>query len=435
MSGKWNLQDIRPPERNRKPARRAPVSRARNKRDEERVEEVPQETRRRSKKSGWSKKKIRIIAVILVVGIAGFALTSLFRGADVTVYPKFKDVTVQAAFTAHQNPEAGQLGYELLTLEENGEAVVTATGQEEVAERARGTITVYNEFSSGPQRLIKNTRFESSNGLVYRIPESIVVPGFTRDADDTITPGSITTEVFSDGTGEAYNIAPTRFTIPGLEGGDQFDLMYAQSAETFTGGFEGMRFILDEAELAKVQGELHEDLRTKLLERLGEERPAGTVFFEDAITFTTESLPSTQEGDNTARISEKVRLTVPVFVDTAFAGYIAQNTIAGYEGEEVRIEDTGTLTFSYPGTTTTDISSRNSIDFGLSGNARVIWLYDQEQLQSDLVGVSKTALPSVLGKYPAIERAEAVVRPFWRRSFPDNPKHIEVTEVLEENEE
>jgi len=184
---------------------------------------------------GRAAKKKRVITIfivaVLILGF-GFLISALISGADVTVYPKFKDATVQATFSAVKDPQVGELSYELLTLEADGERQVSATGEEQVSERATGNILIYNAFSTSPQRLIKNTRFESPDGLIYRINESVEVPGMVEDDDGSPVPGVITAKVFADGTGEQYNISPVRFTVPGLAGSDQFDTMYAESNET-----------------------------------------------------------------------------------------------------------------------------------------------------------------------------------------------------------
>ena len=267
---------------------------------------------------------------------------------------------------------------------------------------------------------------------MFRIDESVEVPGKTTDDKGNSVPGVVTAKVFADGTGEQYNIKPGRFTIPGLAGTDQFDAMYAESTDTFTGGFEGSKFIIDDAELQKAKQSVHLELRDALLKRLDAERPAGFIAYKGAVNFTYESLPSTQYGDELATIKEKAKLQVPIFKQSQFAAYLAKNTAPGYEGEDVLLDDPYALTFSYPVGTTTDVdlSKQSSIKFDLTGNVRIIWQFDSEKLKSDLAGLAKTALTSVLSGYPAIERAEAVVRPFWKKSFPSNPSDITINTVV-----
>lgn len=448
MAQKWNLQDIRPTPRDRERDRRTEASVPKQ---DIAPKKRPPFSKRRPRpdanlgsidvEDGNARKKRRLFISILIAVVvlgAGFGMSALLGGAEVTVYPKYKDTTVEATFTAYVEPGAGELGYEILSLEANGERQVSATGEEEVSEQAQGTIFIYNAYSTSPQRLIKNTRFESPDGLIYRVEESVEVPGMTEDEEGNAVPGVITAEIFAEGTGEQYNIEPARFTIPGLnEGTEQYEKMYAESTDTFTGGFEGKRFIIEESELQTAKQALHLELRDALLTRLEEERPAGFVLYDDAVTFVYDTLPATEYGEKLATIKERARLQVPLFEEADFAKYLAQNTIAGYEGEGVIMPDPFTLSFSYPSSTVAagDIATQTETEFTLSGDTRIVWDFDEEKLQSDLLGLSKTALPSVLSGYPAIERAEAIVRPFWAQSFPENTSEVTITAIVGEKEE
>ncbi len=449
MNRKWNLQDIRPAgPAPRERGRRVPVAEGQS------VDMAPrtpihQESapRRRDPDiasidiiDGGSRRKKRIfvsvIVALLIVG-SGFAASFLMGGAEVTVYPKNRETNVDATFSAFIAPSSGELGYELLTLESNGERQVSATGEETVSERATGNILIYNAHSATPQRLIKNTRFESTDGLIFKISESVEVPGYTDDGKGNRAPGVVSATVFADGTGEQYNVGPGRFTIPGLKGSPQFDAMYGETTESFAGGYEGKRFIIEEGELETAKQALHLELRDALLARLETEKPAGFVVYKDAVTFSFDSLPATEYGDKLATIKERARLQIPIFKETSFATYLAENTIVVYEGEPVYIEDPLALVFSYPSptTTTSDISAQTDIAFKLKGNTRIIWTFDESSLKNDLLGLSKSALDTVLTKYPAIVKAEAVVRPFWKQAFPENPEEVTVTTIVKDLEE
>jgi hypothetical protein len=327
---------------------------------------------------------ISAIVAVCIIG-AGIFVNMLLGGATVTVYPKMKDLSVQADITAKANPQAGELGYELLTLEATGERQVKASGTEEVEEHATGKIFVYNTGAT-PQRLIKNTRFETTDGLIFRITESIEVPPL-KDG----TPGMVAADVFADGTGEQYNIPPQRFTIPGLKDTEQFDAMYGESTTAFTGGFAGERYILDDAELAAAKDALHTELRTTLLARLKTERPAGFVAYDDAVAISFESLPATEAGDSLATIQERGRLQVPLFKEDAFAGFLAAQGMADYAGEPVKVLDPSTLQFAYTSTSTpnSDISGYPELAFTLKGPARLVWQIDEAELKDELKALRK----------------------------------------------
>lgn len=440
MDKKWNLQDIRPAESKKKrmppgekPAKKSPAKRL--------VTEENDGTVRIGITDGNTKKRSNLVVavvVFLIVVVLGLIVSFLMGGAEITVYSKNKEPNVNATFTAYRTPQVGELAYEIMTLEADGERQVSASGQEEVSEQATGVITIYNHTQS-TERLKKNTRFETPDGLIFKITESAVVPGAKTTTDGKSVPGSVNAEVFADGVGEQYNIAPTKLTIPGYkEGGydELYNSIYAENNQTFTGGFDGLKFIIDEQELETEKQKLQTELRNALLDRIPSEKPAGFVVFDTAVSFTYQTLPAVEYGDNLVTIKEKATLQIPIFKEEDFASYIAAATVPGYEGKTVRIEDYNALSFSYTSATTSisNIGNFENVSFALTGNPLIVWTFDEGKLKTDVLGKEKTALPTILGGYPAIEKAEAVVRPFWKRSFPEDIDEIEIIEVLSEKE-
>jgi hypothetical protein len=321
-----------------------------------------------------------------------------------------------------------------MTLEAEGERQVKASGEEEIKEQATGSIFIYNEAQKEPLRLKTNTRFETESGLVFKIKDSVIVPGFSTDQSGKKIRGVITAEVYADEVGEKYNVGPSKFTLPGLKATPEYTTVYAESTAGFTGGFSGKKFVIDDAELQTAQQALRTELRNSLLSRIDAEKPAGFTVFKDAVTFTYESLPSVAYGDNLATIKEKVILRIPTFKDDAFASFVAKSAIPGFADESVRIEDISALAFSYKVATTAsaDLGTYEKIDFKLEGKPRIIWTYDAAKLKADLLNANKTALNVVLGGYPAIEKATAIVRPFWKTKFPTDMGEVKIIEVVGE---
>jgi hypothetical protein len=86
---------------------------------------------------------------------------------------------------------------------------------------AKGTVKVINNYSKA-QTLVKTTRLLTSDGKLYRIDKTIIVP----------SGGTMLVGVYADKPGEEFAIGPTKFTIPGL----YVDLqkhIYAESSEAF----------------------------------------------------------------------------------------------------------------------------------------------------------------------------------------------------------
>jgi len=223
------LQDVIPP--GRRSIRRIPLSFSRKVVEKE--IDTEQIFKKRSEKRG-SKFGIRLIAGVAVLVLL-IAAVFVFSGATVTIEPRQKNIKVDIEAVAKNS---GELAYETIAVGGVKTVYLQATGESKVEKKASGTIIVYNNYSSAPQRLIKNTRFETPTGLVYRIDKSIIVPG-TRVESGKIIPGSVETTVFADLPGPNYNIGLNDFTVPGFKGTPRYEGFYARSKTTMAGGFIG----------------------------------------------------------------------------------------------------------------------------------------------------------------------------------------------------
>src|SRR3990167_11473072 len=119
-----------------------------------------------------------VVLALLVLG--AIALVAL-RPTSVTVIPRSHTVLFDetAQFTAYpaQASTAGTLLFTIETSTFEDSQVVPAQGVERVEDKASGTITVYNDYSTAPQKLVKNTRFQTPEGLVFRAPAEVIIPG------------------------------------------------------------------------------------------------------------------------------------------------------------------------------------------------------------------------------------------------------------------
>jgi hypothetical protein len=461
MTQKWNLQDIRPaqPRQHRTPNENVPVrqinsdmrvprhdassepsfTHTHKERDYEDVDNDSSEDEGiipviNGNKKSRSNLYIGIVLSVLVLA-GGFGISALTGGAEITIYPKVRELNVNAEFTAYPEMKPGELAYEIMTLDANSERQVKASGQETVTKQASGEIEI-SKSTPGAERLIKNTRFATANGLVFRIQESVVVPGAITGTDGKSVPGVIRAQVFADEPGDKHNIkAGTTLTVPGFKEGGYTDLFNAISAKNtvdFVDGFNGPRFIINDAELSTARQSLQLELRNSLLERIKKERPADFSSFESSIAIVYNQLPPTQYGDDLVTIKEQAILQIPLFKKEDFAEFIAKETIVGYDGETVRIDNIENLTFSYTNATTSqsNIANEPALSFKIAGVPKIVWTFDSEKMKTELLGKEKTAFTVVLGNYTGIERGEVEVRPFWKRSFPTKLQDITIKEEL-----
>jgi hypothetical protein len=447
MTQKWNLQDIRPaPQRQRGPAADRPgheINRIRPS-SSVRPADTPFDSSEDTEDNhipvinGTKRSHSQLIIGLIIAGLViggGLAISALTGGAEVTIYPKVRELNVNAEFTAFTEKKAGELSYEIMTLDATGERQVKASGQETVTKQATGEIEI-SKSTAGAERLIKNTRFQTADGLIFRIQESVVVPGAITDSSGKSVPGVTRAQVFADEVGEKYNLAAnTLLSVPGFkEGGytDLYNAISAKNTQAFVDGFNGPRFIINETELSTARQSLQLELRNALLARVTSERPADFTSFETGIAITYTALPPSQYGDDLVTIKEQAILQVPLFKNQDFANFIAKETIVGYEGEPVRIDNLQNLTFTYVSATTSqsNIANLPALTFKIAGVPKIVWTFDAEKMKVDLLGMEKTAFNGVLSQYSGIERGEVAVRPFWKRTFPMELSDITITEDL-----
>lgn len=361
-------------------------------------------------------------AVVVVCALAGLLLSTLFAGATVTVYPKQEPVTPPATLTAKLHPAGGELGYETMTVTRSASTTVTASGTKQVSRSASGVITIYNAAGTDVQRLIANTRFEAPDGKIYRIHDSVVVPGGTKAADGTITPGSATATVYADSPGEAYNRGETRFTIPGFKSDPRYDKFYAQ-ASAISGGYVGPEPSVASADLARGTDTLKQGLSQAAQSSLTSQIPADYVVIPGSLQLTFSNTSQTPAGANNATLAQSATMTGAIVKVDALAAAVARASVSAYNGEPVAFADVSQLTLAAATTT----KPGADITITLGGSPTLVWQYDQAGLKAALVGKKKDTFQAIVESFaPAISRAEAKVRPFWQGSFPADPDKITV---------
>jgi len=444
MSQKWNLQDIRPAGEVR--PRRRPAQRPKTITKQPTPNQAGAVERRPATgpsdmsdqitiKNRTTDKHNRVVlaAIFSVVIIAAAALVSgIFGKTELTIYPEFRDPNINAEFTAMPTPTVDALSYEIMTLEETSESQVQASGSINIQEQATGILEI-RKSTPGAERLIKNTRFRSPDGLVYRIQESVVVPGAIDDKA-----GTIQAEVFADEVGEEYNLAAgTKFDVPGFQEGGftgLYNAITATNPTTIVGGFNGPQFQIDDAELNTARQALQTQLRDSLLEKVAASKPAGMIAFPGAVAIVYSQLPAIEYGQDLVTIREQATLQIPLFTASDFAAFLAQEAIATYDGNAIRVEDPALLVFNYSSSTTNNslLANEQNLTFTLTGKPRLIWEYDAEQLTTDLAGLPKTAINNAITAYPGIDRAQVKVTPFWKRTFPEDPADISIVELIDD---
>lgn len=356
-----------------------------------------------------------IVAAIVILGSIGALF--LFSGAEVKVTATENQTVVTGDFIA--TGSGGDLPFEILTVEKVASVEVESEGTETVNQSAQGTITIENK-QDVPQQLIKNTRFETPEGLIYRIRDSVTIPAAKNGAS-----GTLVTTVYADATGESYNVGPTTFTLPGLAGGATFSLVTARSSEAMKGGFAGPRPTVRAATRDAKGQEIRTKLASDIEAAIKDAVPEGYVLVPGGSRVTYEPQPDQAAAGNAVQISEKAIASIVVFPKEALARAIAYQVVGTYSGQLATVEDASALTLTPVGDL--PVPGTEEFAFALSGNTTILWHVDPSKIASAVAGKTADSARTVLAGYPEVDTAAFVLRPFWNRSFPEDPAKIDVS--------
>jgi hypothetical protein len=356
------------------------------------------------------------IIVLVVIAVCAGALYA-FAGAQVKVTPASLATAVSGDFTATNG--AGDLPYVVVSLSKTATAVVPAESTLTANDSAQGTITISNAQKT-PQTLINNTRFATPDGLIFRIHAPVTISAATTNGS-----GTAKVTVFADQPGANYNVAPTNFTVPGLQGGSSYTLVTAKSSVAMTGGFSGTRPAVsqttDDSHHASLQSSLASQIQAALIAKV----PAGYVIVPGAVSTTYQTLSDTASSTSVA-ISEQANAVAVAFPSDSLAKAIAYKLAGTYAGEPVTLASVNTMSLT-PDATSTDPTTASTYSFTLSGNATIIWSIDSSKIAGAVAGKTRNSAQSILSGFPEIDRATLILRPFWSDTFPQDPSHIHVT--------
>ncbi len=230
-----------------------------------------------------------IVSAFAVLAIISFLF---LPKATLKISAKIKTQSVDSNLTGDINVVSSDFEKEIIpakivSAESSVSENFDATGDKSVSnQKARGKITIYNEYSTSPQPLVATTRFLSSNGKIFRLVSGITIPGMETSSGET-KPGAVEVQVVADEAGESYNIAPDKFTIPGFEGSgaEKYSKFYAKSTENMSGGGSGdqtANYITDNditSAKTKVLAKLNEDIKNKIKQSAGQD----VIILDDAM--------------------------------------------------------------------------------------------------------------------------------------------------------
>lgn len=388
---------------------------------EQESDAVPPVTRNSFQSAQKKGKGIWVIAILAVIAVA-LSLTWVLSKTTVNLNIKKIVIAAQGVFAAGTVAAQGSsFTYDTIELTSELSKTVDATGTKEVANKATGTVIIYNNFGATSQALVAGTRLEDPSGLIFKLNSGVTVPG-KKTVSGKSVPGSVEVKVTAESAGEKYNIALSDFTIVGFKGTPKFNAFYARSKTPMSGGMIGTVAVVSAEVLKATRTAIDEELAGVAVAKVKAELPKEFVFLEGAHKLSYKSFEPTSAGDNKANIKEEVTIKGYIFRQDNFVKALADEA-------KVKLIDNAPIALDHSSLKVVSIEENSPKGFfKLDGTLRGTYTLDEDALKKVLKGQKKKDVPKLLSAFPIIEKAQVIITPFWISSLPSSISKIKIVQ-------
>ena len=359
------------------------------------------------------------------VVLAGALIYLTTGSAQVLIKPAVTDlnfkITADASESVASVDTAGlKLSGQTFVIQKSVSQTFNATGSKDVAQKARGSITLYNKTSAA-QPLIATTRFQSSDGHIFRSLLTVTVPA----AKNTSTPGTMEVQVIADKIGSDYNVPAGDFTIPAFkEQGNtaKYQNITGASKSAMRGGTSGKATVVTADDFEKAKDLLTVQLRQLINDETKVQTAGLKIINEADISIAPpESTALPDDAADTFTMSLDGTLKTAGFKEEDLKQLISGHVANKYNLDVVAEK----LTVNYSDISFDPVSNilRMTVTVSGPGFAKV----DEKKILSDLLGKKQAQIESYLKSVPNITSANVLLSPVWVRSVPKNSEKVHIT--------
>ncbi|MDD5738387.1 MAG: hypothetical protein PHY72_00455 [Candidatus Pacebacteria bacterium] len=377
--------------------------------------------------------KIPLIILIIVVILGGvFIYLTLQAKAEVKIKPVLEPITIEDEIQS--SSKQAQIDFEkkiipsqIIEKEMEKWATFQSTGRGTEQSGASGTIFVYNEINPPtPLNLKEGTRFVSSkDGKIYKAKSKVSLPQATI-VNGKIVASVTEVPVVAQQEGEEYNIAPAKFSVPGLAGTTLYYSIWGESKEKIDGGSQKEVQEITQQDMDLAKDSITKGLQAELLTALKEQVPAGFFLNQEVVSFNEPDISCSQEVG--AKVAEfncylKLKATATIFKE-ADLKLMAKSFIESKLSSTKKLQEQSLTTTIKP---RGGITENGDLVLDLKVGANLYNAIDTNRLLGDLAGESKDGIKVLLkSEYPQIERADVKLWPFWIEKAPKNLNKIKI---------
>ncbi len=367
---------------------------------------------------------VLIAGAALLAGLAFWITTAFFSRATVTIdFIKtpwtYNHALVADTKVSKVNPDGNVLPAELFTSQKNLTKLFPASASKNVSQKARGTVTIYNAYSSSPQSLVATTRFVTPDGKIFRLTDAVIVPG-AKITDGKIISASIDAGVTADQAGPDYNVGPlAHLTIPGFKGSPKYDGFYGEFKAAAQGGFIGQKAVPTASDIQKAKDSMTSILKTTLETSFLAGYPPGFKILDGSSNLNVTKLTVNENTNADGNFS--------VFGEATISAI-------GFRESDMKSLLTALASKDHPGsvlaTSTQDYTGvradfkNGSVAFTIAAQATLKPNFSAGDFKTKITGKSVNEVKSLISRLPGLSGARVSVWPIWLGSIPSDSRKV-----------
>ncbi len=363
------------------------------------------------------RKKWVIAVIVLAVAIPSYWVAfSVLPRATITIVTEKKDWTFNNFLTVEKN---GSVPSSVLSEKKNAQMTFPALGKKVVSNKAKGSITVYNAYSSEPQQLVATTRFMTADGKIVRLAKNVTIPGAKIDGGK-ITPSSIEADIEADKPGPAYNIPATQhLSIPGFKGTAKYAGFYGDITKALAGGFTGEAAYPTDDDVKAAKAKIADVLQGTLAAALRAKAGADYKLVEGATVLSVTKIEVNPQvnAKNEFSVFAEAEMKALVFKESDLIGYFAAKMKADSDfGPDYSFKKT---VISYDVPKVDFAAGKMTLPVDFKGTAELP--VDLDAVRKLVMGKSEDELKAALFAVPGIGSAQVVLWPMYVTRVPNDP--------------
>ncbi len=385
----------------------------------------------RRSSGNWLKKithpPLWVVIAAIVLGTGGWLAIVILPRADILLIAKkadwqYNNPIVGDTALAASDIDRMAVPAQIFIQKKNVEMKFTASGRKVLESKARGTITIYNAYSSESQSLVANTRFITPDGKIFRLADKIIVPA-AKISEGKIVPSSIDATVIADQIGFAYNIGPvSRFTIPGFQGTPKYDGFYGVSTSAMTGGFSGEVAYPTAGDITSAKDAVAQALKKGAATDMTIQLPKGFTVLDTTGMFSvaTQTVKTTVDSEGKFSVFAEAQLSYMGFKEDDVVQLLTQKARKDV-GDQYNLR---TSELHY-GLSRVDFKAGRT-SFLVDFKATLQYAVDVASLSQRVAGKRETELKSIIFGIPGLERAEFKLWPMWVSRVPNRQNRVQI---------